>query len=207
MANLLFNQLILIDKETREPFGKELVQMEEEANHRRFMREHKTGRAGCCHRYLTPCQLPNLLHIWTLWRIGMDFVRHWGTSYITSITLQHNTMGDEFQSCNTYPWHLKCAGDSVEPGDRAVGSERKGTMCSDTLQQPMRWFTRLVHTHMLDAPPPMLEMPPLPPKRNKRVVNGARRAGLSGDCNAIMGHQRKYVTIKLTSFISTGEET
>lgn len=30
MANQLFNQLILIDKETREPFGKELIQMEGE---------------------------------------------------------------------------------------------------------------------------------------------------------------------------------
>ena len=91
----------------------------------------------------------------------MDFVRHWGTSDITSITLQHNTTGDEFQSGNMYLWHLKCAGDSVKPGDRAVGGGRKGTTCSDPLWQLMRWFTRLAHKYMLDP----TWRRPYPPKK------------------------------------------
>jgi len=38
-------------------------------------------------------------------------------------------------------------------------------------------------------------------------MNGARRAGFSGDCDADMGHQRRQVTIKLTPFVSMADET
>ena len=44
------------------------------------------------------------------------------------------------------------------------------------------------------------------PTENTRVVNGGRKAGFSGDWDGDMGHKRRHVTIKLTSFVSIVDE-
>ena len=91
----------------------------------------------------------------------------------------------------------------MELGDRAAGSGRKGMMCSDTLWQLISWFTRLIHEHMLDPTGDA----PNPQNRNSRVLNGAKRAGFSGDCDADMGHQRRHVIIKLNSLVTMADKT